>query len=120
MGVGLMKMLDVRSSEDKVNSSWMFSSISQNLRSTSSLLLETVTKWEVMLEGALIVESVLPTRTQPNIVSNAVGVLGGPDRRPFRSTSVYTSTPSRMSIFPGVPKSGSASMRPERWFQFVP
>ena len=54
VGVGLVKCWTIRSSEDKVNSSWMFSSISQNLQSTSSLLLETVTKWEVMLEGALL------------------------------------------------------------------
>ena len=99
--------------EDIANSSCVLSA--------TSYLLETVTKWEVMLEEALIVKAVLPTRTQLNIVSNAVRVPGGPDHPPFRSALVYTSTPiSRISIFPRVPKSGSASARPEWWFQFMP
>ena len=51
-------------------------------------------------------------RTHPNWVSNAVRVLGGPHRRPFNNTSA----PSSKSIFPGVAKSGSASVMFDKCF----
>ena len=61
-------------------------------------------------------ESSRPVRTQPNSVWNAIGAPEGPIHRPCSSMSTNTSTPKRMSILPGRPKSGSASGISTKWF----
>ena len=55
---------------------------------------------------------VLPPRTQPNFVSIEVGEPLCPLRWPWRTMSMKISTRSKMSVFPGLPNSGSANRRP--------
>ena len=54
---------------------------------------------------------VQPSSTHPKSISMAVGDPGGPFRRPSRSMSTKTSTPSSRSMRPGCPKLGSASVK---------
>ena len=59
----------------------------------------------------------LPARTQPNIVSYAVGEPRVPLRQPCFITSLNTSTPKSMSTWSSLPNSRSESCSPDKCFQ---
>ena len=61
---------------------------------------------------------IIPVRSQPKPVLRANRYPGGDCCWPWHMIWLYMSAPSRMSMWSGTPKSGSARQNPDRYFHF--
>ena len=69
----------------------------------------------MILEEVLGPVPVGPMSTQPNSVSIALGVFGGPFHLPCNKVVEKISAPTRISIRPGNPNDVSASWMSDKW-----